>query len=206
VDTKVASEQVVLQAHAAGEVACTIIRPADVYGPGSRPWTILPIEAIKARQLVLPGMGRGIFSPVYIDNLLDGILLAAARPDAAGQVFTIGDGTGVACAEFFGHYHRMLDAGRPRVVPTPVAIALAAAVAAANRARRAGSEVNPESVRYLAREGTYSIDKARRVLGFEPAVALAEGMRRTEAWLRDAGLLDGERAQPVAASRRAAAS
>lgn len=33
VDTKVASEQVVLQAHAAGEVDCTVIRPGDVYGP-----------------------------------------------------------------------------------------------------------------------------------------------------------------------------
>ena len=39
VDTKVASEQVVLQAHAAGEIACTVIRPGDVWGPRSRPWT-----------------------------------------------------------------------------------------------------------------------------------------------------------------------
>ena len=37
VDTKIASEQVVLQAHAAGEIECTVIRPGDVYGPGSRP-------------------------------------------------------------------------------------------------------------------------------------------------------------------------
>lgn len=42
VDTKIASEQVVLQAHAAGEIAATVVRPADVYGPGSIPWTIWP--------------------------------------------------------------------------------------------------------------------------------------------------------------------
>lgn len=35
VDTKIASEQVVLQAHAAGEIECTVLRPGDVYGPGS---------------------------------------------------------------------------------------------------------------------------------------------------------------------------
>jgi nucleoside-diphosphate-sugar epimerase len=44
-------------------------------------------------------------------------------------------------------------------------------------------------MRYLARRGTYSIEKARRLLGYEPAVALDEGMRRTEAWLREQGLL-----------------
>ncbi len=72
VDTKIASEQVVLQAHAAGEIECTVIRPGDVYGPGSRPWTVLPVDAIRQNRFFLPAMGRGIFSPVYVDNLLDG--------------------------------------------------------------------------------------------------------------------------------------
>jgi nucleoside-diphosphate-sugar epimerase len=44
-------------------------------------------------------------------------------------------------------------------------------------------------MRYFMRTGTYSIAKARRELGYEPAVDLAEGMRRTELWLRDQGLL-----------------
>jgi nucleoside-diphosphate-sugar epimerase len=45
-------------------------------------------------------------------------------------------------------------------------------------------------MRYLARTGTYSIAKARRVLGYEPAIDLDEGMRRTEVWLRGEGLLE----------------
>ena len=60
VDTKIACEQVVLQAHAAGEIAVTIVRPGDVYGPGSRPWTIIPVEMIKANRFLLPAMGNGI--------------------------------------------------------------------------------------------------------------------------------------------------
>ncbi|MCC6985381.1 MAG: NAD-dependent epimerase/dehydratase family protein, partial [Anaerolineales bacterium] len=47
VDTKIASEHVVLSAHAKGEMNCTIIRPADIYGPGSRPWTIIPVQMIQ---------------------------------------------------------------------------------------------------------------------------------------------------------------
>ncbi len=41
----------------------------------------------------------------------------------------------------------------------------------------------------MTRTGTYSIAKARRILGYEPAVGLDEGMRRTEEWLRAEGLL-----------------
>ncbi|BBH69786.1 hypothetical protein ACTI_64710 [Actinoplanes sp. OR16] len=44
-------------------------------------------------------------------------------------------------------------------------------------------------MRYFARTGTYSIDKARRVLGYEPRVGLDEGMKRTAAWLRANGLI-----------------
>lgn len=185
VDTKVASEQVVLQAHAAGELACTVVRPADVYGPGSRPWVLLPLEAIRAGRFLLPARGRGAFSPLYIDDLVAG-LVAAAGPAGAGHVVTLGPEHAVPAAEFFGHYFRMLGQPGPRTAPTAVAVALAAAVA---RTARVPTEVNPETMRYLARPGGYSIAKARRLLGWAPAVGLAEGMERTERRLRAEGLL-----------------
>ena len=55
VDTKIAAEQLVLQAHAAGEQEATIVRPGDVYGPASRPWTLLPVELMQAGRFALPG-------------------------------------------------------------------------------------------------------------------------------------------------------
>ena len=182
VDTKVTSEQVVLQVHAAGELACTIVRPGDVYGPGSRPWTLWPVEELAKGRLLLPAMGRGVLSPVYVDNLVDGIVLAATREEGVGQTFTLTDGVGVTTADFFGHYARLLGK-RLRPVPTPVARALAAAAV-----RLPGeTEVNPSAVAYVSRKGTYSIEKARSMLGYEPAVGLAEGMRRTVAWLAAEG-------------------
>jgi nucleoside-diphosphate-sugar epimerase len=190
VDTKVASEQVALQAHAAGEVEATVIRPGDVYGPGSRPWTLLIIEAIRSRQFLLPAMGRGIFSPTYIDNLVDGVILAATKPEGVGHVFMISDGVGVTTSEFFGHYYRMLGRRGPRVLPTAAAVGLAALPEGVAALTGRDTEIRRESMRYLARRGTYSIEKARNLLGYEPAIDLDEGMRRTELWLRAEGLLD----------------
>ena len=188
VDTKVASEQVVLQAHAAGQVACTIVRPGDVYGPGARSWTVLPVEEIRRGRLLLPAMGRGVFSPVYLDDVVEGIGRAARRAEGAGQVFTISGGAGVPTADFFGHYARLLGKRIP-VAPTPVARALAVAVGGATRLVGRESEVNAAVASYLSRKGTYSIEKARRMLGYEPGVDVPEGMRRTAEWLRREGLV-----------------
>ena len=189
VDTKIASEQVVLAAHADGEVPCTIVRPGDVYGPGSRPWTIEPVKRLKARQLVLPGGGRGMHSPVYVDDLVDGIIRAATVPAAVGRIFTITGGEAVTIGDFVAYYCRMLGIERPRTVPAGVARAVARVIDTAARARRVPNEVTPAAIGYFMRRGTYSIARAREVLGYEPAVSLEEGMRRTEEWLRAEGML-----------------
>ncbi|RLA58655.1 MAG: NAD(P)-dependent oxidoreductase, partial [Gammaproteobacteria bacterium] len=110
VDTKIASEHIVLACHARGAMDCTIIRPGDVYGPGSRPWVILPLEMIKAGKFLLPANGKGLFSPVYVDDIVNGILLAATRSEGAGQIFNISGGIVPTCAEFFGYHARMAGA------------------------------------------------------------------------------------------------
>jgi len=168
VDTKVASEQVVLQAHGAGEIACTVVRPGDVYGPRSTPWTVLPAAGAKAGLRVLPADVDGTINPVYIDNLVDGIVLAAAEPAAAGHVITLSEGRAMSVQAFFERYARMAGNIGP---DRPVA------------------DLDPGTRGFLTKSGRYSIDKARRLLGYTPRVDFDEGMERTERWLRKNGLL-----------------
>jgi nucleoside-diphosphate-sugar epimerase len=191
VDTKVAAEQVVLQTHGAREVACTIVRPGDVYGPASHFWTHTPVKELARRRIILPAMGRGMMSPVYVDDLVEGTVLAAAAPDAIGQVFTLSGGHDVEAREFFGHYSRMLGKDKVPVAPTPVVLAIATVLDRAGRLFGANNVVTPAAIRYLCRSGTYSIEKARTVLGYSPSVDLDEGMRRCEEWLRAEGILPG---------------
>jgi nucleoside-diphosphate-sugar epimerase len=185
-DTKIASEQVALAAHLDGRVPCTIVRPGDVYGPRSRVWALIPAELIRTRRMMLPDGGRGIHSPVYIDDLIDGVVLAGDSPEAVGQVFTLSSGVGVPYREFFAPYAELL--GRRLItVPTPVALALAAVIQRAARLTPGENEINPAAVRYFLRKGTYANDKARRVLGWEPRTSLQDGLARTVAWLREQG-------------------
>ena len=191
VDTKVAAEQVVLQAHAAREIDVTVIRPGDVYGPGSRPWTTLPLEMLRARRFALPERGHGIHSHIYVDDLVDGIVAAAESGYAAGRVINLSGGVGVETGEFFDYYARMLGRRRVPRVPTSVALAAAGLQSRMARARGTITELTPDGVRYLAlRRGTYSIATARELLDWEPQVGLAEGMSRTEAWAREQGFIE----------------
>jgi nucleoside-diphosphate-sugar epimerase len=190
-DAKAASEHAVLAAHAGGELACTVVRPGDVYGPGSRPWVLIPLEMMRKRQFLLPARGRGIFSPVYIDNLLDGIISASLLDAGSGEIFNLTDGIDLSCNEFFGYHHHWLGRkGTPLSLPTPLARPAAAAGGLiVHRVLRQDTEISPGTMAMLNRKAGYSIAKARNSLGYEPAVSLQAGMAKTESWLRGRGLI-----------------
>ena len=184
-DTKIAAEQHVLQAHAEGRIDVTVVRPGDVYGPGSGAWAVLPVKLLRSRRFTLPRGGRGIFSPVYVDDLVAGIHAAATHEAAAGQVFTISGGVGVPNREFFGRYADELGT-RLLTVPMPIARAGAAVL---QHLPNAEPDLNPRAVRFMDRRGTYAIGKAERLLGWRPQIPVTDGLDRTVAWLRAEGLL-----------------
>lgn len=182
-DTKGASD---ILARRRGAV---VIRPGDVYGPGSVPWTIRPVEAIRSGLFALPGKGEGIMTLVYVDDLVDAIVAATSSPGGEGEGIAVWDGEPVTARDFFGRYARML--GKPRVRTAPRALVEATAVIAEAAARVTGRspDVSREAIRYISRRATYPNAKARELLGWERKVGFDEGMRRSEEWLAAKGLL-----------------
>lgn len=189
VDTKIASEHAVLACHASGHMDCTIVRPGDVYGPGSRPWVVLPLEMMQTGKFLLPANGQGLFSPVYIDDLVEGTILAATRVAGRGQIFNVSGGVEPTCLEFFSYHARMSGSGAPRSMGTGSARLLAQTIGAVTRLFGGSSELGSGMVDMLSRRAGYSIEKAERLLGYRPVVDLDEGMRRTEEWARDMHLV-----------------
>jgi nucleoside-diphosphate-sugar epimerase len=186
-DTKAASD---VMARRRGAV---VVRPGDVYGPGSKQWAIRPLETMKSGRFALPRGRDGMVTPVYIDDLVDCLVLAASS-DAAepGQAYVAWPGQVVSAADFMGYYARMLGRDRvPRLPATAHRAAVWVEECVAHLARRPPA-VTAEAVRYLNREHAYTVSRAREVLGWEPQVDLDEGMRRTEAWFREEGLLPAQ--------------
>lgn len=189
-DTKIAAEHAVLAAHGAGEVPATIVRPADVYGPGCRPWVLEPLAAIRTGRFLLPAHGLGLFTIVYIDDLVEGILAAAVH-GTGGHIFHLGGEHPVTTGEYFGRLYAMLGRSEPpRSFSTPVAVSLAEAARLGYRLAGRHTELGRGVMEMLAKTRPVSNTKAREVLGWSPEIDLDEGMARTEAWLRSQGLLE----------------
>lgn len=188
-DTKVASEHQALLAAARG-LPVTVVRPGDVYGPGSSPWTMRPIATLQAGSFRLIDGGRGVLSPVFIDDLVEGAMslfepdgdVPRLRATTVGQVFHVHGGAGISAAEFFGHYARVTGT-RMRSVPSIAVRALAPLL------ERLPLPFSPRIVEYLSHPGSYSIEKIERTTGWRPRVSLQEGMDRTERWLRERAIV-----------------
>ena len=188
-DTKIAAEKAVWASHQEAGLPVVVIRPANVYGPYSNPWTVRPMKLINSGQMMLVNGGTGICNYVYIDNLLDATLAATKSDQSIGQAYLISDGMTVTWREFFGYYARM--AGKPKIrsVPEGLAKTIALGMEIVSKLTGKPPKITREAVGFLTRKARFSIEKARRELGYQPRISLEEGVKLTEQWLREAGHL-----------------
>ncbi len=188
-DSKVAAEAVVFKAYRDQGLPVVSARASQVYGPRSPQFTIRPVEVIKAGKMVLVDGGRHLCKPIYIDNLVDGLILCAKVGAAVGEAINLTDNEPVPWRDFFGAYGRMLNIDSFPSVPYPVAwlIGLYHELKAGLQGKKAS--LNRGAVNALRSDNSFSNQKARALLGWEPKVDLNEGMKQTEAWLRAAGYL-----------------
>lgn len=182
IDTKSASDRL------ARRRGAIVVRPGDVYGPGSIPWLVRPLELARAGRLALPGAGDGSMLPVYVDDLV-AALLAAAERGQPGRAYTVWDGHAVPFRDYFARIAEIAGGPAPRRLPRP-ALALAGAVAERWAGIRGGTpSFTARSATFVDRRGTASIDRARAELEWAPRVGLDEGLERCAKWARGLGLV-----------------
>ena len=187
--TKLASEHTVLAAQAKSSLELVIIRPGDVYGPGSRPWIILPLEAINKGQFMLPAEGKGFFRPIYIDDLVRGIALAVSTQEASGEIFNLSCEGYMSTKKFFSHHYQWKNKRGPMVVSTKLALFAAAAATKIANLTGGVNEASTATVTQLCTKSWFSIAKAERILGWKPEVSFDEGIERSRLWAAEQGLI-----------------
>jgi len=188
-DTKIAGENAVWVVHREARLPVVVIQPANVYGPYSNPWTVRPIKLILSGQMILINGGTGFCNYVYIDNLIDATMAATKCDPSVGQVYLISDGITVTWKEFFGYYAQMAGKPNMRSLPEWFAKVIAMGMEITSKFTGKPPKITREAVSYLTRQARFSIEKARRELGYQPRFSLEEGMKLTEQWLRETGYL-----------------
>jgi nucleoside-diphosphate-sugar epimerase len=186
--TKVEAEQLVQLYHRQHGLPTVILRPGFIYGPRDR--TLLPnlIDKLKRRRLRYIGSGRQALNTIYVGNLVDAVFLAVEKPRAVGQVYNLTDGEYVSKRRFIEALVRGLDLPDPLPVSVPLWVGRLAAWWYERRARRRGAtrapSVTQAGVKFMGLNLDFSIEKARRELGYAPRFSFDKGMELTVAWYR----------------------
>ena len=186
--TKVEAETLALRYHRDHGLPLAIIRPGFVYGPRDR--TIMPriLKNLKFRLVTYFGSRDKVLNNVYVGNVVQAVVLALEKPEAVGEAFNVTDGVCVTKRRFFETIAELAHLPKPLVTyPMWFARALCGGFETAGRLFGFTPLLNNARLKFMGLNLDYSIEKARRVLGYDPATSFEEGMRTTIDWLRDEG-------------------
>ena len=183
-DTKIGGNDIVWKYAELG-IKASLVYPVWVYGPGDRTLFPLLADGIRRRQLFY-WSHHASMSMVYIDNLVDLLMLAALHQDAVGEGFLAYDGEAISFEEVCERIAARIHAKPPSLyLPFNLVYWLAGMLEVLYRTIRSAKRplLTRHAVTLLASRAVVDASKARRVLGWAPRVGLEEGIRRTLDWL-----------------------
>lgn len=160
--SKVAGEHLVHSYYKQYGYPCVTIRPFNIYGPGQVGEGAIQVfikNVVLGKDIEIHGDGDQIRSWCYIDDMTDGIELCLTSKKAVGQIFNIGNPKGTVTISSLAEKIVHLCRSKSRIVYVPK--------------------------NYVDVELRIpSIEKAQKLLGFEPKIDLNEGILRTFKWYK----------------------
>jgi UDP-N-acetylglucosamine/UDP-N-acetyl-alpha-D-glucosaminouronate 4-epimerase len=164
--SKLAAEQYTCAFAALYGLETVALRYFNVFGPRQDPTSqyagviaLFCTAALHGQPYTLQGDGLQSRDFTYVDNAVQANILAATAPDLAGQIFNIACGQRITLLEMVAILNRLVGRDLPIEYGPP----------------RTGD----------VRHSLADINRARQLLGYTPAVDVAEGLARTLAWYRE---------------------
>ncbi len=185
-DSKLASERLVFELSKPDGPAVTVIRPGNIWGPGSVPWVLRPLSLMREGRFKWVAGGAGHLAMVHVEDVVSGIILALKTEPAAGKIYILTDGSeGTTCRDYFT---RLAEAAGVALnapsLARPLALGLAAFVSAGARLLGRTPPFTPSAIRHITRSDcSYSCERARKELGYAPKWDLQTGMKNLAAEL-----------------------
>ena len=161
------------------------IRPTAIYGPGDPERFYMLFKMANKGSFLMFGDGETHYHPVYIDNLVDAFELAADSPRGEGTTYIIGDERYYTLNELVTAIGESLEK-RVAIRHLPFRPLWLAAVAceAICTPLRIPPPIFRRRVDWFRQNRAFSIEKAKRELGYRPKVGLREGLAATAAWYK----------------------
>lgn len=186
--TKIRAEEILGDLARDRGLSAVMLRPPYVYGPRDRQFIPRLLEGLRSGQFTFLGSGLQPITLCYVRNLVDALLAAGEKPVAGGEVFLITDGEALTRVRLLEVVCQITGYPMPtKRVPVWLPKLLCPFSEGLALVRRTSEPplINRFRIKFLSTPMTFRLDKARRILGYDPAVDTETGLRETLAWFRE---------------------
>jgi nucleoside-diphosphate-sugar epimerase len=188
--TKYEAEPLVAAYHGRDGMETVILRPAAIYGPGDPERFLMLFKWAAKGWFPMFGDGRTLYHPLYIDNLVDALLLCLEPGRATGRAYLIADEEYWTIEELVRKVGEAIDVDL-KVRHLPITPLIVAGHVTERICRPLGitPPIFPRRVDWYRQNRAFDITRAKEELGYAPRVGIDEGLRKTGQWYRSKGYL-----------------
>jgi nucleoside-diphosphate-sugar epimerase len=169
------------------DLRLTVIRPAQVYGPGDRSKAKF-YKLVKKGVIVSPGDTQKHL--IYVDDLCDAFLKSMTSTAADDEVFVIAGQEPTKLTRLIEIAASAMEVQKPRIkLPAKPVVLACTVVEKICNALRIKPILFRRSMDFFTRTVACDTSKSARILGFESQVTVQDGVRNTVKWLREQQLI-----------------
>lgn len=185
--SKMLAEKYVNKKFREGKIDTTIVRPCWFYGPNQPLRQTTFFKMIKKGNPLIFGDGKNLRSMTYIDNAVQGLILAATQKKAKGQTYWIADKRPYSTIEIYKTIADILEVElKPRFVPKLVSSVFELIDDLIQGFGFYVKEIHVAGE--MDKDIACSIEKAEKELGYFPKIGLRKGMEKSIKWCREQGV------------------
>ncbi len=186
--TKASAEAILRTIAQSKGLSYSILRPAMIYGARSNAWTKTMFRLARFRPTPFIGDGSGHAHPIHVDDVVDMIITLATHPNAESEAFNCAPDPAPTWREFLSAYSALVDheswLSLPKTLFKTIA-PLAELIATVTGEPKA----IPQMIDFMTSPSTYSMQKAKEQLDWQPSTSLHDGIQSCIPYLREKGLL-----------------
>ena len=176
--TKLEAERMVLAAAQDKGLPACVIRPGVIFGPGVEPSSPAGSFAMFGRWIVV-GNGSLPLPLVYVDDIVDALLLGSSQPGLEGKLVNIVDPALVTQREFIDIARTATPKIKASFFPKPVLMVAAVGIEMLGRLLKRSVPLSRYRIRSIRPLHNFDQTAAQEQLGWTPHVGVVEGLRRT---------------------------
>ena len=185
--TKLEGEKLVLSYQE--KLPLVIIRISETYGPGDRRLLKL-FKTIKKNIFFMIGNGNNLHHLIYIDDLIEGLFLAATAGKAIGRIFVLAGKEPITTNEMVETIAKHLGSKIPKVrAPLPIFLFLATIMEKMFRPLGIQPPLHRRRMDFFKKSFVFSQEEAFSRLGFVPKYTFRQGVEETARWYTEMGYI-----------------